>query len=200
MAFHDVFFPTAVAHPLDIGTCDCDGVRIPQMNYLGFISAGLFGTWFLATIVNQFSCSWARRLTSWDYLRILPRWTFFAPNPGTSDYHLVYRQIHDDGQVTSFIEFPLRPRRWGSWFFNPEKRVTKALLDLSHMLERIVRSGNWDETNIPTSFPYICLLNFLSQCPIDAETTSIQFCLLVTRGYGDLGSPELFICSGLHSV
>jgi hypothetical protein len=166
---------------------------------LRVVVVSCLAVWLLATCLAQFNYSWVRRVVS-DPLHIIPRWTFFAPNPGTSDFHLVFRQVSVTGEMSHFREMSTRRRRRLAVLFNPEKRANKALHDLSVMLASLIATRNWDETTIQYSFPYLGLLNMALTQPRDPTTEKIQFCLLCTSGYRDSGSPVMIITSGFHRV
>jgi hypothetical protein len=154
--------------------------------------------WLLATVLNQLSFKWAQVLTARDPLRILPRWTFFAPRPGTTDYAIIYRDIHDDGSAGQFVELTYHQRTVFSTIFNPHKRTRKTMNDLASSLGRLQASGRWDGATIVASLPYVALLNYLSATP--AQGRRIQFCLVATRGRDDSALPEIVLASAVHYV
>jgi hypothetical protein len=160
-----------------------------------------FSLWLVATVINQPNYKWAKRLTGFDVLHILPRWTFFAPNPGTSDYHFVYRQMDEEGAISAFKEISLlNERSLIACFWNPDKRVKKALLDLSISMNQLIVTKEVNENNLRLTFPYVAFLNFLSKFSFDDKTNSVQFLILVSCGYMDYSDPKLIVCSDFHYV
>ena len=77
----------------------------------------------------------ARRLAllikSIDLFSLIPTWNFFAPNPGTNDYHLLYRERLDTGEYGVWMEIPF-PKQSGllKLVWNPRKRRAKVLSDI----------------------------------------------------------------------
>ena len=168
---------------------------------LNLFFALIFLSWFILTIINQFNYKWVQKVKKFDVFHLLPRWTFFAPNPGTSDYHFVFRLMDVNNNVSSFTEIPLYGNRnFLSAFWNSNKRVKKALADLVMDLNRQCVSKEINEENIKISFSYIALLNFLSNVPKSTNTKSIQFAILKSQGFIDDEIPSLIICSEFHNV
>ena len=160
-----------------------------------------FSCWFILTFINQFRFSFTKKLKSTDIFHLLPVWTFFAPNPGTSDYHFVYRVMNENNRVSEFIEIPLHENRnLISAFWNAQKRVKKALADLVMSLKQICETKAADDDNIKLSFSYIALLNFLSNIPKPPDTKFIQFAILESGGFIDSENPRLIMCSEFHHV
>lgn len=160
-----------------------------------------FCIWFLLTIINQLNYRWVQKVKNYDVFHLLPRWTFFAPNPGVSDYHFVYRYKNGSNDVSAFTEMPLYDSRTiSSAIWNSNKRVKKALSDLVMDLNRQCSSLELTEHNVKISFSYIALLNFLSNIPKDSDVTSMQFAILKSEGFIDETKPEIVISSEFHNV
>lgn len=175
------------------------GISIVEL-ILRVVVLVFFALWLVATLLKQLDFPWARKVVAFDVFHILPRWTFFAPNPGTSDYHLVYRKMDAQNNVSEFLEFPFHERNRLCFLWNPDKRVKKALMDLAIMMNQLCASDEYNENNIGLSFSYVAILNFLSSVPLGSNTRSLQFALLVSDGFIDLKEPRLVICSEFHSV
>lgn len=160
-----------------------------------------FATWLLLTILIQFDFKWANQIKKQDVFHLLPSWTFFAPNPGTSDYHIVYRTMDENNHVSAFVEFPLhsdRPLTHAFW--NSSKRVKKVLTDLVMILKKTIAAEDLNKEKLQVSFSYIALLNFLTHLEKPASAKFIQFAILESKGYNDPGPPKLLICSEFHHV
>lgn len=69
--------------------------------------AFIFALWLLISIVWQFQFKSLTAIKEFDFIGIFPNWTFFAPNPGTSDYHIVYRLAQNETIISEWIEIPL---------------------------------------------------------------------------------------------
>jgi hypothetical protein len=113
-----------------------------------------------------------------------------------TDYAIVYRIIDGD-HIGEFRELVFPDRRILSMVFNPQKRSKKMMHDLANSLGRLVASGKWNNRNIPVSFPYVALLNYLSALHPRGR---VQFCLLSTRGRRDTGEPQVVLTSAVHQV
>lgn len=119
--------------------------------------------WLTLSVIFQFhpsfNPSWFSAIVRHDLFGLLPRWTFFAPNPGTSDYHLLYRDQLEDGNLIGWVEIPMvEERKPFSFIWNPEKRSKKILLDVTMSLieEKDRLKG---KNALMLSLPYLILLN-----------------------------------------
>lgn len=76
------------------------------------------------------------------WLRKIPQWRFFAPNPGVEDLHVMYR-TRSGGEWTRWEELSFRSRtRFYSMFWNPASRSSKALFDIAHQLRILTGYGS----------------------------------------------------------
>src|SRR5580698_7748189 len=100
--------------------------------------------WFVLSISAQLSVSVLPRairlhklLKPADPLGLIPRWTFFAPNPGIYDNHLLFRTGPTIDSLGDWreIEIICRPV-FGSFIWNQRKRQRKAFTDNVFMLLR----------------------------------------------------------------
>lgn len=164
----------------------------------GFV-LGALALWFGATVLNQLPFWWAKTVSSRDVLHLLPRWTFFAPRPGSNDYVIVYREVREDGSAGEFVELIVPKRGPWSVVLNPRKRVRKTLHDLANGLGRLLASDDWDRRSIAVSLPYVALLNFLSSTP--AAGRRVQFCVIATKGHHEPeANAQVILTSALHRV
>lgn len=168
---------------------------------INVVAIVFFALWLLLTIFNQFNFKWVSQIKKQDIFHLLPSWTFFAPNPGTSDYHIVYRTMDDNKNVSAFIEIPLlNDRRLTHAFWNSSKRVKKVLTDLVMILKKSCAAEDMKKEKLQVSFSYIALLNFLTHLERSTSVKFIQFAILESKGYNDPGPPQLLICSAFHHV
>lgn len=129
----------------------------------------VFGLWFLFSITWQFErCrERSRLLRRINFLNLLPIWTFFAPNPGIYDTHVVFRDKLADGSLTMWQEVPLLEiRRPFHCIWNPLKRRSKlvadALAEIRSVKRNAVRNDVDDEVlmnQVKFSKGYLILLN-----------------------------------------
>lgn len=171
--------------------------------------AALFGVWFVLSTFGQFQNSWSDRLRRLDRLQLLPIWTFFAPNPGNSDYHIIVRDRRYDGSVGNWRDaLPISPVTLLSGVWNPEKRKQKVLVDaVSSIVELLapqsVRALDAisQERVLMVSSPYLVLLNLVVHCvPHDSNATESQFAVIERRGFGKEAQPTVLFRSPFHGL
>ena len=124
---------------------------------LGFIA------WLGVSTVEQLRFQRVQRYRRWDVLGLIPVWTFFAPNPATGDYYIVYRDELASGMRTLWVEAIVSPsqRSLHASIWNPDRRATKALFDISSGLALFVRDSP-DSDAVQLTLPYLALLTFIS--------------------------------------
>ena len=169
------------------------------MSYLNLFLVLFYSIWILFTLLNQFSINLNKKWKKFDIFNLVPKWTFFAPNPLTVDICLLYREINFEGEKGPFIEYPLTVREGTkNIFFNPKKRAKKSLQDLVRSLSRSYQKGLISEKNMKFSIQYISILNYLTTLKKSSETKYVQFLLVKTSGLIKLSSVELILVSDIH--
>lgn len=157
--------------------------------------------WLIGSVFHQFRLQWWNRIARFDQLNLLPRWTFFAPNPGRNDYHIVYRNWVDENpgewqEICTFTTGSL----W-RWIWNPSRYPSKAVSDLANALSRSIYFHRDEPRAVLLSDAYISILSWvMSQQPTLPETSHRQFALIVTQGFGDNRQLELKYLSKVHRV
>ena len=157
--------------------------------------------WLVLSALNQLPLRWMGRIKRRDYFGLIPRWTFFAPNPANTDYQLYYRDRLRDGRLTDWREAPVRgekPLRVAVW--NPEKRRQKALSDFMRSIARSLRNAKGDADTLQLNLGYIALLHFTSNSPHDAESVTTQFAVWQTYGFRPSRKPRLVMHSRFHAL
>jgi hypothetical protein len=163
------------------------------------VAAVVFAIWLLVTVLSQFDR--AKTLKMLDLFGLIPTWTFFAPNPGTTDYHLLYRDIWRDGQVGHWKEVRLHAgRRLASTLWNPQKRRSKAFFDLVMALVQEAQRQPDEPRLLAVSAPYIVLVNAVNGLPHSRIAQATQFLILQTHGYHAAREPEVAVVSSVHSL
>jgi hypothetical protein len=179
------------------------------MVMLDFIVGMILGGWLIVSIVGQFHSKRINRIRRYDYFNLIPLWTFFAPNPGQSDYHLLYRDKLRDGSLTDWAEIPLTHRREVKAFvWNPMKRETKVLADIVNSVATLVDYHREQNTPVKTigdavmlSTPYLILMNIvLHRAKNTFQSEQRQFALAETHGFDSNGKPDLILCSPFHTL
>ncbi|MFN2136779.1 MAG: hypothetical protein ACK2UK_12545 [Candidatus Promineifilaceae bacterium] len=162
----------------------------------------LLSTWFCASLVHQFRFKWWNRLASFDRLHLLPRWTFFAPNPGRQDLHLLYR-TWEDGQPEAWQELGTSAGdggRW-RWLWNPDRYPTKAISDLVQGLLVNASSCPQDAPHLVIfSGYYLSLLALVMEQRPACPGSERQFAIVATQGFGGERPLDLKFLSERHRV
>jgi hypothetical protein len=160
------------------------------------VAAALFVAWLAATLaVSIRSPRTAGPVRRADVLRLVPDWFFFAPNPGTSDYHLLARVRRPDGSTSSFSEMAPVTTAWRRCVWHPEKRFLKTVFDCGQALMKLegdARSG------VEYTLAYLTLLKLVTSRIDTASSAAVQFMLLRTNPY--LPQPELLARSRFHPL
>jgi hypothetical protein len=168
-----------------------------------FVISAFYIGWLILTCANQpvfKSHKWINRN---DLLRLVPVWTFFAPNPGVSDFNLLSRAKMEDGTITRFQEIPLRSKKEISkGLFNPERRLQKALNDHARSILMQIDNQITDQNkeNIKLTFSYISVLNYCAKLPLAPRAYAVQFVILESFGYQELMEPRLILNSDFHRI
>lgn len=165
------------------------------------IIAGLLLVWLLFSFLNQFDFAFFKKsIAAHDRCFLLPRYTFFAPNPGCTDYRLLYRDFASDDQPSGWKEILIvRKRSWVDAVWNPEKRLSKGLFDLSQAL-LMVRREFEDPAVLMTSVPYVALAHYVDCLPREQSVKYRQFMVAQSHGYFAETAPETLVISGVHNV
>jgi hypothetical protein len=132
-------------------------MRLALSDLVGTGCVVLLGIWLLLTICNQFNLRWMRLIRRFDLMMLIPRWSFFAPNPGLSDFHLSVRTFDADGVASPWEEIDgIAQRALRSALWNPDKRVTKAVIEVASVLMPLCRDH---PERVAGSASYQCLMN-----------------------------------------
>lgn len=166
----------------------------------GLIVIGGWALWFIVSVLVQFVPSGLdEKLRKYDYFSLLPRWTFFAPNPGVTDFHLLYRDRLENGVFGHWKEIPLTEKRSiRKALWNPEKRNSKLLTDSVRGLIRI--SGLYSSRGYKTTLPYLVILNFVSSLPRWNLTNGTQFLIMESFGFYSGKTPRVVFRSEIHRL
>jgi hypothetical protein len=176
------------------------------MSHASIVVIVIYVVWGAATIANQFHRWCPAWLRAVDIFGLIPIWTFFAPNPGMTDYYLLYRDRLPDGSFDNWRKVDLKQSENGLLLalWNPMKRKHKALTDMVSVLIRLANHTRANHTRIEAliaTVPYILILNFITSCPHSLGTTGTQFMVLEHGGFS--GEPErsrVLVMSRIHSL
>jgi hypothetical protein len=161
---------------------------------------GVLASWFVLSCLNQVRRgAWVpglvRRL---DIFRFLPIWTFFAPNPGSTDVRIFFRDHSGHGvgpwRLADRDDDVVRAVR-ALW--NPRKRVRKAISDAVAALESARRRGT-PVSHLVVDASYLLLLFHVNDQPDDFATTARQFA--ISRNVGrDARTNSVILVSPRHA-
>jgi hypothetical protein len=156
--------------------------------------------WFIASVINQFEWKWWTPVRALDCFSVLPRWTFFAPRPGTNDVRVVYRDVLEGGVSAAWRELPTAPYRSVvvRMFWNPEKLDNKAVFDLVQMMGMEIEAFKSHPRAALISVPYLQLLDPIMQLPRPVGAVARQFALVTTRGHEAPREPTILMVSPAH--
>ncbi len=165
-----------------------------------YFIVGCLGFWLLASAICQFNIlrleKFFRRM---DYFSLLPRWSFFAPNPGVTDYHLLYRDKDQENECGHWKEYAIASKRTvlGA-LWNPKKRTKKVLSDA---VQTLIRSSKDLKTSqFKTSMCYIALINFIASLPRKTEGRATQFMIMQSYGHFTEKKPKMLFRSEFHKI
>ena len=162
------------------------------------IVAVVFLGWFALSVANQFDLL-SEKIGRFDYLKLIPRWTFFAPNPGTNDYHLVYRDQQSDGTFSSWQELAeLNSGHNVSCLWNPQRRVTKTIADTVNNILRVNAKIPDFSRSVKFTLEYMILLQAAHKPSPTGKQR--QFAVVQTHGFGQSRQLQLVLLSELHGV
>lgn len=159
----------------------------------------VFSVWLTLTVAIQANTSFATFLSRWDPLGLLPRWTFFAPNPGHMDIRVLVRFGRASG-ITSWSELWISSRIDDRrtvlrGLFNPYRRVEKLLFDFRNELI----DPTINPAQVRMSSEYIGLLRACEMVGRSADMETVQFMLAETN-YALTPPFKVVMISDLHRV
>ena len=166
----------------------------------GVIGIVVFSVWFLLTIAFQKNNRLSRLTTRFDRFTLVPRWSFFTPDPGASNYHFVYRSRDDKTSASTWLEINLSPRGILFPLWNPRKRYREGMIELFQLLALF--SINHSAERLQFTAPYIILLE-LARKRLGGSVSSqtiYQFALVETRGASGTSVPRVRFYSLTHPI
>ncbi len=163
--------------------------------------AALFGCWLLVSALAQVEVVVPRLRTirRFDPFSVVPQYNFFAPVPGTKDFHLLVRSTTHNGEFSRWLELTSVPRRrWWNCAWNPDRRERKALFDLATTLAR--ESQACSLTALQVSIPYLVLLNHVTAAIAPTGADQVQFLIAVSAGTCSSEDARPMFLSQIHRV
>lgn len=105
---------------------------------MDIVIISVLGVWWLLSVFRQFDNR--TTLWKWDVFCLIPRWTFFAPDPIRSDFMLLVRS--EETESETWIRSPfLRQRTWRELIVNPKSRCNRVQYILTLRALEELRDG-----------------------------------------------------------
>jgi hypothetical protein len=168
------------------------------MSLIAILSYSIVILWLVVTLLAQHR-SFQPFINAFNALHVIPRWTFFAPNPGVRDYHLVIRDRWSDGRLTGWKSVPVySPRPRFGYLWNPQKRSSKILNDAVQAIKLLLKRENIGTAGIPFTVPYLLLLYYAAHAvPSEPEALEFQMAIIESSGH-DGRTLECSFLSSFH--
>jgi hypothetical protein len=183
---------------------------------VSILVVGILGVWTAATVLKPFQRGGKFLQSNLGPLAMLvPKYNFFAPNPGVHDYRLLYRDRRVDDSLTSWQrvrDIDRVPDRFG-WVWNPHYNYTKVLADVTESLKKSF-SGSGDDASsdaqaqgmltavdnesVEITVMYLTLLEYVSARDHSELAEATQF--VVMRSSRQTETPEPVFLSEFHSI
>ena len=159
---------------------------------------GIVVMWLAITLLSQHDF-FSKAFGGFGIARVIPRWTFFAPNPGVTDYHIVVRDRLPNGTTTGWKHVPFAQGRTSvDLIWNHRKRSRKVLHDSVQMLRVCAVSSGCPKGEL-FSLPYILLLRY-SVVSVPPQTGAVrQFAVIESRGHSARALEATYV-SSFHKV
>ncbi len=167
---------------------------------MGIIIYLILALWFIVSVFGQFEKSKINQFfRGVDHFSLIPSWTFFGPNPGTTDYHLLFRDQFDEDSKSNWREIKLSDGwTWYIWLWNPNKRKQKVLSDAVASL--ITISKKMELTGLKTTIPYLIVLNYVSHLERSPLSRQTQFMIMESQGHISDTKPQVLFLSEKHNL
>ncbi|ROO86917.1 hypothetical protein EDD29_4501 [Actinocorallia herbida] len=143
------------------------------------------GAWILLTVIANLPHGESLLLRVFVLRRLLaliPRWSFFAPDPVHSDVSLLFRDRIGNGGLSVWRDTNPGSRRPSVLrpLFNPDARSFKAVSDASNGLIAAARSAGpgTRPQDLSLNVPYLLLLNHVAGFGIGPGVEARQFALV----------------------
>jgi hypothetical protein len=168
-----------------------------NLNYFIIV---VLGIWLFLSIIAQFrGIKWIKWVKDKDSLALIPSWTFFAPNPGVTDYKLLYRDRLFNGQFNNWKEVAHRNNSILNFIWNPDKRRQKAIADSCRSLLQTANK-NSENKAILSSAPYLTIMAYIMNMPKNSLYEYRLFLIVRTFGYISSKPPDILFLSYLHKL
>lgn len=124
---------------------------------------------------------------------LVPKWNFFAPNPATQRYHLLYRLGDHESNLSCWKEINLNKRSWYTFVYNPSKRLSKGFFDIIIDMSSKPIS---DISNLNIS--YLLILNLVNDKVQNSFNTTYYQYMIMVKDFPDDAKPRVLFLSNIH--
>lgn len=157
----------------------------------------LLGFWFFISVLNQLRVKWFKSIKYRDIFALIPSWSFFAPNPGRTDYHLMARFETDKNTLSPWQNLNINKKSSLSGIWNPNKRMQKTLTDCTSEIKFLKIDYNSDSIELTNA--YLTLLSIALKYK-QPNASKIQFSIIETYGYFNPSQPNPILISNWHKI
>lgn len=164
-----------------------------------YFVAGTLIIFTLVSILYQFGF-FKKKFERINKLRILPNYSFFAPNPFKADYRLLCKVgLPDEGswvELKTHKQFNLSRIAW-----NPSRYYNKAVIDACR--RTMTDFKHLENKNlIKLSSNYIVMLSFISDFLATAKDneTIVRFAIVSTKGLEKIDLEDIYFFSFYHKI
>lgn len=170
----------------------------------------LLSLWFSLSVAYQ--VRWiSSRLGRYDPFGLLPKWTFFAPNPGTNDHHVIFRECRASDDLSEPVAWQQHSELISQWkeleiaafdcpniplVWHPSRRVSKVLSDLVNSLILARRLHEDFSKFMELWVEYLMITNLVDEHA--RPGTQFQWALVRSHGFGDRGEVRIVLLSRFH--
>ncbi|TFZ62440.1 hypothetical protein E4631_25120 [Hymenobacter sp. UV11] len=154
----------------------------------------------LLSIIYQIEGRVKNKLAELDRMGLLPSWAFFAPNPGISDFRIIFKDYLDDKTESDWEEVNLYSNKsFYRFLWNPDKLMQKCIYDcIQSFLLKAVDSHN--QSLLILSWDYIKLLELVIEEQHKLTTSKIRFVILSSQGFLPTRETSLLYVSRKHPI
>lgn len=135
--------------------------------------------WVLFTVIGHLGINKMNFLSDEPFIWLIPKWNFFAPNPSTSSFYILFRYKYENDECSNWKQLykTKKRKRLIRWLWQPENNQEKANFDIiSEMLLVIVKYKDNPEF-IKLSSSYLSIINSINEQERFEGCKEIQFTL-----------------------
>jgi len=159
-----------------------------------YLVSGVLATFFVASALFQIK-KIQSIIAKYNFLGLLPNYSFFAPKPLVNDFRLVYKLVSSEEQ--EWIEVPMY-RRFSlvRVFWHPFKYYNKGMIDTCQFLMQEFRALE-TKKYIQLSLHYLTVLLAISKHVKSSgiDCSEVRFAIVTSEGREDLKISKVLFAS-----